>query len=75
MSVAEGLEEALRASLEDVGGAGPPPPASKSAVQALQKEALTVERLREVGGADGECCVCRCAEAHASPPLGPPALC
>ena len=58
---AEELEEALRASLQDTGGTAGPPPASKSAVQALQQESVTPERLRELGGADVECCVCRYA--------------
>ncbi len=56
---AEGLEEALRASLEDEGAAGPPP-ASKSAVKALVKERLTPERLAQLGGEDVQCSVCRC---------------
>lgn len=60
LCAAEGLEEALRASLEDdSGGAMGPPPAAKSAVKALRKEALTPERLQELGGAETECSVCR----------------
>lgn len=61
---AEELEEALRASLLDTGGNAGPPPASKSAVQALQQESVTPERLRELGGVEVECCVCRYAWQH-----------
>lgn len=53
--------QALQESLMDTGGVAGPPPASKSAVQALKKETLTPERLDELGGAEVDCCVCRCS--------------
>jgi E3 ubiquitin-protein ligase AIP2 len=74
----EGLEEALRASLEEqssrpVG----PPPAGRDAVRALRVETLTPERLASLG-AGVVCAVCReelavgndvrvmpCSDAHA----------
>ena len=58
------LEEAIAASLADAdaGGARPggPPPAAMYAVRALRTEALTAERLVDLGGPGVECCVCRC---------------
>ncbi|KAK9819481.1 hypothetical protein WJX81_002292 [Elliptochloris bilobata] len=79
------LEEAIAASLADAeaDGARPagPPPAAKFAVRALRTEALTAERLMELGGVGVECCVCReelavgesvqvmpCSAAHAFHP-------
>lgn len=37
---------------------GGPPPASKQAVRQLPVEALTAERLQELGGAEARCAVC-----------------
>lgn len=38
---------------------GGAPPASKTAVKALVKEILTEERLKQLGGPDVQCSVCR----------------
>lgn len=38
---------------------GGAPPASKTAVRALVKEILTEERLKQLGGPDVQCSVCR----------------
>lgn len=55
----DGLEEALRASLEDDGAALWPPPAAKAAIKALVRERLTAERLAQLGGEEVQCSVCR----------------
>jgi hypothetical protein len=55
----DGLEEALRASLEEGGAAHGPPPAAKAAVKALARERLTAERLAQLGGDGVQCSVCR----------------
>lgn len=58
------LAIALAASLaesEELEGVRPgaAPPASKHAVKALVREKLTEERLKQLGGADAQCSVCR----------------
>lgn len=56
---AEGLEAALRASLEVDGAARGPPPAARAAVKALVREKMNAERLAQLG--EGvQCSVCRC---------------
>ena len=61
---AGGLEEALRASLEEEGALHGPPPAAKAAVKALVRERLTAERLEQLGGAGVQCSVCRSVPRH-----------
>lgn len=54
------LAAALAASLAEEGvRPGGAPPASKHAVKALVKETLTETRLKQLGGPDAQCSVCR----------------
>jgi E3 ubiquitin-protein ligase AIP2 len=63
---AEGLEEALRASLDHEGAMHGPPPAAKAAVKALVRERLTADRLAQLGWGEGvQCSVCRCMPRQA----------
>jgi hypothetical protein len=52
------LQQALLDSLLDVPSSSGPPPAAKHAVEALQREVLTAERLAQLGGSEARCAVC-----------------
>lgn len=62
------LEIALLESMSEGGdeaGQRSNPPASKAFVQQLPAEALTTDRLHELGG-DVQCSICMCGHLHAS---------
>ena len=57
------LEEAMLSALAESADTAQPqrrPPTSKAVLQSLPVEELSAARLQELGGADVQCCVCRC---------------
>lgn len=64
MALAQSMAEVEALEGRRLGGA---PPASKHAVKALTKETITEERLKELGGSDAQCSVCRYAPTRISP--------
>ena len=58
MALAEALAESEAMSGQQPGSK---PPASKYAVQGLTREKLSEQRLKQLGGPDAQCSVCRWA--------------
>ena len=56
MALAEALAESEALSGQQ---SGSKPPASKYAVRALTREKLSEQRLKQLGGPDAQCSVCR----------------